>query len=108
MKKKMMFVKRFSSLSLLFALLLSGCETKENQAGKSGAFNKNAGRQIPLETAMRWIENRKNQSGGRTEEQQGIISAGMLREALKGSDNIGISLHHADDADGADHILAVT
>ena len=103
-----MLMKCFTGLSLLFALLLSGCETKENHAGKSGAFNKNAGKQIPLETAMRWIENRKSQTGARTEEQQGIISAGMLREALKGSDNIGISLHHAVDADGADHILAVT
>lgn len=103
-----MLMKRFTNLSLLFVLLLSGCDTKENQAGKSGAFNVNAGKQIPLETAMRWIENRKNQIGGRTAEQQGTISASMLRDALNGSDNIGISLHHAVDANGADHILAVT
>src|SRR5690349_18845130 len=75
------------------------------------AHYKTIGEQIPYETGMRWIDlyNEKNASSGRVELfGKYAISETMTLQMMASVDDLaGVAFHHAKDAFGVKHIIAI-
>lgn len=99
--------------AVLLSMVLSGCQDAKDVAQPLSEkdFYKTIGEEIPMETALRWMElYRKERSAqGRLEETPLFsVSAAQLKAALTSAEDlVGVAFHHAIDDNGKRHILVI-
>ena len=98
---------------VLLSVALSGCQESKDVAQPLSEkdFYKTIGEEIPVETAIKWMElYRKERSAqGRSEGTPFYsVSADQLKGALSSAqDLVGVAFHHAIDDNGERHILVI-
>lgn len=99
--------------AVLLSVALSGCQDSKDVAQPLSEkdFYKTIGEEIPVETAIKWMElYRKERSlQGRLEGSPFYsVSADHLKAALTSADDlVGVAFHHAIDDNGERHILVI-
>lgn len=99
--------------AVLLSMALSGCQDAKDVAQPLSEkdFYKTIGEEIPVETAIKWMElYRKERSAqGRVEDSPLFsVSAGQLKAALTSAEElVGVAFHHAIDDNGQRHILVI-
>lgn len=98
---------------VLLSVALSGCQDSKEVAQPLSEkdFYKTIGEEIPIETAVKWMElYRKERSAqGRLEDTPFYsVSADHMKAALTSADDlVGVAFHHALDDNGERHILVI-
>jgi hypothetical protein len=107
-------MKTLSAFTVLYlAISLLACQdTKETPKAipQNVSFFKNIGKEIPVETGLRWMAayNQKNNIQGREDVTPYVITASELQAGLQALPNLtGIAFHHAIDNFGVHHFIAI-